>query len=536
MPRSLRVRQECIQKVKLAVKRNGFPSQRALAEDIGLALATVSNFLTGKPVDYVTFEELCQKLALSWREIADLDFEVPSQTVDQDKNTAGGTTNNHQDWGEAIDVSNFYGRSEELATLKQWIINDHCRLITLIGMGGIGKTALSVKLAEQIQDEFEYLIWRSLHYAPPLLAILTDLNEFLSNDHQTDISATIDGQISRLLNILKHKRCLLILDDCEMVLRGGDVAGYYRQGYEGYGKLLKRVGEEQHQSCLLLLSREKPVEVATLAGETLPIRVLQVKGLKSLDAKQLLATKGFTGTEHGLDELIQLYRGHPAALKVVATTIKDLFNGNVMQFLGQSSLVIGDIFANLLNQHFERLSDLEKAIMFWLAIECQPILLAQLKADIGVGVSSSELLAMLESLRRRCLIEKTTHKLIETIQQSGESNAFFTLQPMVMKYVINIFIEEICQNIIAVIRTMSSEKLGLLKSHALVKQDSENIQAMQIRLILTRVRDRLQLVVGDIKVLEVQLQQMLSHLRNYHSQAIGYAEHNLLLLLRETEQ
>lgn len=51
MPRSLRVRQELIQKVKLAVKRNGFPSQRALAFDVGLALATVSNFLTGKPVE-----------------------------------------------------------------------------------------------------------------------------------------------------------------------------------------------------------------------------------------------------------------------------------------------------------------------------------------------------------------------------------------------------------------------------------------------------------------------------------------------------
>lgn len=104
MPRSLRVRKEFIQKVKLAVKRNGFPSQRALAFDVGLALATVSNFLTGKPVDYVTFEELCQKLALSCREIADLDFDLPSQTVAEDKNTPAVTTNNHQDWGEAIDV------------------------------------------------------------------------------------------------------------------------------------------------------------------------------------------------------------------------------------------------------------------------------------------------------------------------------------------------------------------------------------------------------------------------------------------------
>ena len=91
MPRSLKVRQEFVEKVKLAVRRNGFPSQRALAEDVGLALATVSNFLTGKPVDYVTFDELCHKLALSWRDIADLDFELPSQTVVQAKNTTGGS-------------------------------------------------------------------------------------------------------------------------------------------------------------------------------------------------------------------------------------------------------------------------------------------------------------------------------------------------------------------------------------------------------------------------------------------------------------
>jgi transcriptional regulator with XRE-family HTH domain len=83
MPRSLRVQQDCLDRVKLALKHNGFPSQRFLAEEVGFALATVSNFLTGKPVDYATFEELCQRLALDWREIADLDFEVSSQATDK---------------------------------------------------------------------------------------------------------------------------------------------------------------------------------------------------------------------------------------------------------------------------------------------------------------------------------------------------------------------------------------------------------------------------------------------------------------------
>jgi transcriptional regulator with XRE-family HTH domain len=81
MPRSLRVQQDCINKVKLALTRNGFPSQRSLAEDVGFALSTVSNFLTGRPVDYTNFEEICRKLGLDWQEISTLDLEIAAQNI-----------------------------------------------------------------------------------------------------------------------------------------------------------------------------------------------------------------------------------------------------------------------------------------------------------------------------------------------------------------------------------------------------------------------------------------------------------------------
>lgn len=78
MPRSLKVKPEYVNRVKSAVKRNGFPRQRDLAEELNFSLATVNNFLNGKPVDYLNFLEICKYLAQEWQEIADFD-DVPEQ-------------------------------------------------------------------------------------------------------------------------------------------------------------------------------------------------------------------------------------------------------------------------------------------------------------------------------------------------------------------------------------------------------------------------------------------------------------------------
>lgn len=69
--------------------------------------------------------------------------------------TASLTTRPRQDWGDAINASVFYGRTTELLELEQWIVQERCRLVTILDMGGIGKTVLCVKLAERIQEHFE---------------------------------------------------------------------------------------------------------------------------------------------------------------------------------------------------------------------------------------------------------------------------------------------------------------------------------------------------------------------------------------------
>lgn len=71
------------------------------------------------------------------------------------------------DWGSAIDTATFCRRSEELRCLEQWAIEEQCRLVLLLGIGGIGKSTLAAKLVQQIQTEFEVVVWRSLQNAPP---------------------------------------------------------------------------------------------------------------------------------------------------------------------------------------------------------------------------------------------------------------------------------------------------------------------------------------------------------------------------------
>ncbi|NEO29627.1 MAG: hypothetical protein F6K36_04085 [Symploca sp. SIO3C6] len=496
MSRSLKLHKECIKKAKLALKRNGFRSQRALAEDVELSLATVSNFLTGKPVDFATFVEICQKLALEWKEFADLDEQISSSPIVN--NSEDAITKSCQDWGEAIDVSVFYNRTTELAALEQWIINDHCRLVMLLGMGGIGKTALSVKLATQIQHKFDYIIWRSLRNTPAVEDLLANLIQFFSQQHQCDVPETFDERVLRLITLLRENRCLLVLDNVESILESGDVTGRYRNGYEGYAQLFNCLGETPHNSCLMLTSREKPQGLAALEGETLPVRCWQLTGLPALEGREIFQTKGaFTGSDNQWQDLIEHYAGNPLALKIVAATVRDFFDSNISSFLEflKHDFFIFDDIRDLLEQQLQRLSKIEQEIMYWLAINREPVSFSDLRTDFVSVVSASELLQALASLQRRSLIEKTT--------------IGFTQQPVVMEYLVHRFIEQISEEI-------GTQKIDLFRSHAIVKaQAKDYVRDTQIRLILQPVIDKLVANLGSPQGIENQLHQILSNLREH---------------------
>ncbi len=155
------------------------------------------------------FERCCQLDEVS--EIAPTPPQRSSPKTIFNSHASATDSDRRQDWGEAPDVNVFYGRSDELTTLEKWVGSDRCHLVTILGMGGIGKTSLTAKLAQNKISEFDCIIWRSLRNAPSVDDIIADLIQFISYQQAEDLPLDFDARMRCLLEYLRNSRCLMIL-------------------------------------------------------------------------------------------------------------------------------------------------------------------------------------------------------------------------------------------------------------------------------------------------------------------------------------
>jgi len=119
------------------------------------------------------------------------------------------------------------GRDKELALSEGWVVEERCRVVAVLGMGG-GKTSLSRTVAPSFSACFLALVANALLVTDCLAVAI----RFLSDQHMVP-GPSESERVAALLQLLRTQRCLLVLDNCETLFEPGQLEVRYRADIDG---------------------------------------------------------------------------------------------------------------------------------------------------------------------------------------------------------------------------------------------------------------------------------------------------------------
>ena len=323
MARSQKVSPEYIQKVKSALKQNKYPSQKAFASEIGLSESTVKQFLSGKPVDYLNFVEICDKLGLDWQTIAHLDKDCPSG---EPSPFITGSPITHPRY--------FFGREKELKRLFNLLKRHPLQNAAIIGKQRSGKTSLLYYL-------------KNITTTPPTELRPNQKSDWLPHPENyrwifVDFQDARMGNREKLLSYILASLSLEIPTECDLDKFMEVVSKKLRSPtiilLDEIGVALKRCPEldDEFWECLrslttnytggnlafVLATPESPIELAHHSGHTSPFfnifgYTTTLGALTEGEARELIGNSPIGFPEEDVEWILEESGGWPLLLQIL---------------------------------------------------------------------------------------------------------------------------------------------------------------------------------------------------------------------------
>ena len=324
--------------------------------------------------------------------------------------------------------TSFLGREKEIADIKLALTRS--RLVTLLGMGGLGKTRLSLQVAAEVTHEFPDGVW-FLDLAP-----LRDASLVVSEAAQVMGLREEPGRrlIQTLCLHLKDQRALLVVDNCEHLVHA-------------CAELATELLRAAPQLRLLTSSREALRAPGEQAYAVLPLPVP-----KTTDSLEVLMRStavglfieraqqhksGFTVLERDapvLAELVGRLEGIPLAIELAAARVRQLSVPDINKRLkdryklltggGRVALERQQTLRALVDWSYDMLPTTEQVLLQRLAVFAGGFDLAGVEAVCGIApLDSLDVLDTLGFLVEKSLVmvdesdDTTRYKMLETIRE-----------------------------------------------------------------------------------------------------------------------